>query len=107
MRPLTSLSSGRDALLEGPILGLPGLIEEKPAEQARSGPGGRTEPGVPADRAKHRAAAGADGRAGQRRAAGSGSYRRKQRPAERRPRAAVTCSWRSPERFDQRDGGQG
>jgi hypothetical protein len=36
-RPLTSLSSGRDALLEGPILGMPGLIEEKPAEQARAG----------------------------------------------------------------------
>jgi hypothetical protein len=41
-RPLTSLSSGRDALLEGPILGLPGLIEEKPAEQARAGAGSRS-----------------------------------------------------------------
>src|SRR6516165_3005526 len=63
MRPLTALSSGRDALLEGPILGLLGLIEEKPAEQARSGPGSRSEPGIAADRAKYRAAAG---RAGQR-----------------------------------------
>ena len=66
VRPLTALSSGRDALLEGPILGLLGLIEEKPAEQARSGPGSRSEPGIAADRAKYRAAAGADGRAGQR-----------------------------------------
>ena len=72
VRPLTSLSSGRDALLEGSILGLPGLIEEKPAEQARSRPGSRTEPRVPADRAKYRAAAGADGRAGQRALLGRG-----------------------------------
>jgi hypothetical protein len=47
-------------------LGLLGLIEEKPAEQARSGPGSRSEPGIAADRAKYRAAAGANGRAGQR-----------------------------------------
>jgi hypothetical protein len=71
-RPLKSLSSGRDALLEGSILGLPGLIEEKPAEQARSCPGCRTEPRVPADRAKYGAAAGADGRAGQRALLGRG-----------------------------------
>jgi hypothetical protein len=44
---------------------LPGLIEEKPAEQAHTGAGSRSEPGIPADRAKYRAAAGADGRAGQ------------------------------------------
>jgi hypothetical protein len=72
VRPLTSLSSGRDALLEGSILGLPGLIEEKPAEQARSRPGSRTEPRVPTDRAKYGAAAGADGRAGQRALLGRG-----------------------------------
>ena len=65
-RPLTSLSSGRDALLEGPILGMPGLIEEKPAEQARAGAGSRSEPGIAADRANYGAAAGADRRAGQR-----------------------------------------
>jgi hypothetical protein len=62
---LLACSSGRDALLEGSILGLPGLIEEKPAEQARSRPSGGTEPRVPADRAEYRTAAGADGRAGQ------------------------------------------
>ena len=72
VRPLTSLSSGRDALLEGSILGLPGLIEEKPAEQARSRPGSRTEPRVPTDRAKYGAAAGADGRAGHRALLGRG-----------------------------------
>jgi hypothetical protein len=72
VRPLTSLSSGRDALLEGSILGLPGLIEEKPAEQARSRPGSRTEPRVSTDRAKYGAAAGADGRAGQRALLGRG-----------------------------------
>jgi hypothetical protein len=71
-RPLTSLSSGRDALLEGPILGLPGLIEEKPAEQARAGAGSRSEPGIAADRANYGAAAGADRRAGQRALLGRG-----------------------------------
>ena len=65
VRPLTSLSSGRDALLEGPILGLPGLIEEQPAEQARAGAGSRSEPSIAADRANYRAAAGADCRASQ------------------------------------------
>jgi hypothetical protein len=70
--PLTSLSSGRDALLEGSILGLPGLIEEKPAEQARSRPGSRAESRVPTDRAKYGAAAGADGRSGQRALLGRG-----------------------------------
>ena len=58
------MSSGK-TLLEGPILGLPGLIEEEPAEQARTGAGSRSEPGIATDRAKYRAAAGADGRAGQ------------------------------------------
>src|SRR6516162_508296 len=55
VRSLTSLSSGRDALLEGPILGLPGLIEEQPAEQARAGAGSRSEPSIAADRANYRA----------------------------------------------------
>ena len=63
---------GGKALLESPILGLPGLIKEKPTEQARSRPSGGTEPRVPADRAKYRAAAGADGRAGQRALLGRG-----------------------------------
>jgi hypothetical protein len=72
VRPLTSLSSGRDALLEGPILGLPGLIDEKPAEQARTGADAGAEPGIAGDRANYRAAAGADGRAGQRALLGRG-----------------------------------
>jgi hypothetical protein len=72
VRPLLACSAGRDALLEGSILGLPGLIEEKPAEQARSRPGSRTEPSVPTDRAKYGAAAGADGRAAQRALLGRG-----------------------------------
>ena len=63
---------GGKALLESPILGLPGLIEEKPAEQARTGAGSRSEPGIATDRAKYRAAAGADGRAGQRALLGRG-----------------------------------
>jgi hypothetical protein len=72
VRPLTSLSSSRDALLEGSILGLPGLIEEEPPEQAGSCASGGTEPGIAADRAKYRAAAGADGRTGQRALLGRG-----------------------------------
>jgi hypothetical protein len=46
-----TLLPGRETLLEGPVLGLPGLIEEKPADEAGSRPSSRTEPGVPADRA--------------------------------------------------------
>jgi hypothetical protein len=71
-RPLKSLSSGRDALLEGPILGLPGLIEEESAEQTRTGADAGAEPGIAGDRANGRAAAGADGRAGQRALLGRG-----------------------------------
>ena len=63
---LPPLLSGGNTLLEGCILGLPGAIDEKPAEQPRARPGGRSETGVPADRAKNRADAGADGGAGQR-----------------------------------------
>jgi len=33
--------SGCKALLKGSVLGLPGLIDEKPAEQAGACPGGR------------------------------------------------------------------
>jgi hypothetical protein len=72
VRPLTSLSSGRDALLEGPILGLPGLIDEKPAEQTRTGADAGAEPGIAGDRANYCTAAGADGCAGQRALLGRG-----------------------------------
>ena len=69
-RGLASLSSpllaGREALLEGGVLGLPGAINEKSADQPCSRPGDSSEPGIPADGANHRAAARADGRAGQR-----------------------------------------
>jgi hypothetical protein len=66
--------SGRKALLEGGILGLSGSIHEKPTEQAGTRPGGRNEPGITADRANNRAAAGADGRAGQRALLGGGHF---------------------------------
>ena len=71
-RPLTSLSSGRDALLEGSILGLPGLIEEKPAKQAGSCASGGTEPRVPADGPGDGADAGARSCAGNRALLGRG-----------------------------------
>jgi hypothetical protein len=61
-----ALLSGREPLLEGCILSLPGPINQKPAEQPRARPGGGPETSVPADRANYRAAAGADSRAGQR-----------------------------------------
>jgi hypothetical protein len=57
--------SGSKTLLKGGVLGLAGSIDEKPPEQAGTRPGGRTKPGITADRANHRAAAGADRRAGQ------------------------------------------
>ena len=60
------LLSGRETLLEGSVLGLPGLIEQKPAEQAGSRPSGRTEPGVPTDRPGDGADTGPSGGAGQR-----------------------------------------
>jgi hypothetical protein len=66
VRPLTPLSSGREARLEGLVLGLPGPIDEKAAEQTGPRPSRGTEPGIAADRTKDCAAAGADGRAGQR-----------------------------------------
>src|SRR5262249_54355354 len=62
--PLTSLSSGREARLEGLVLGLPGPIDEQSAEQARSSADAGAEPGIAADRANYRAAPGADGGAG-------------------------------------------
>jgi hypothetical protein len=58
--------SGGKTLLEGLVLGLPGPIDEKPADQPRARPSGCTEPGIAADRAKYRATTRADGRAGQR-----------------------------------------
>jgi hypothetical protein len=58
--------SGRKTLLEGCILGLPGPIDEKPAEQAGTGADPGAEPGVAADCANYRAAAGPDGRPSQR-----------------------------------------
>ena len=64
--PLLSLPSGRDALLKGPVLGLPGPIDEQPAEQARTGADAGAEPGVARHRANYRTAAGADGRAAKR-----------------------------------------
>jgi hypothetical protein len=57
--PLTPLSSGRDSRLEGLVLGLPGPIDEQSAEQARTGADAGVEPGIAADRANYRAAAGA------------------------------------------------
>jgi hypothetical protein len=58
--------AGGVSFLEGCILGLTGPIDEKPAEQARTGADAGAEPGIAADRANYRAAAGPDGRAGQR-----------------------------------------
>jgi hypothetical protein len=52
--------------LEGPVLGLPGSINEQPADQPGARPGGRTEPGIPADGAKNSAGAGARSSTGQR-----------------------------------------
>jgi hypothetical protein len=73
------LPSG-DTLLKRPVLGLHGAIDEKSAEQPRARARGSSEPGVPADRAYDCAAAGADGRTGQRALLGgghigAGSYR--------------------------------
>jgi hypothetical protein len=72
VRPLTPLSSGRDARLEGLVLGLPGPIDEQSAEQARTGADAGAEPGIAADRTNDCAAAGADDRAGQRALLGRG-----------------------------------
>ena len=70
-RSLTLLS-GRETVLEGPILGLPGLIEEKPAEQAGSCASGGTEPRVPADGPGDGADAGARSGTGNRALLGRG-----------------------------------
>jgi len=64
--------SGCETVLEGPVLGLPGPINEKPADQSCTRPGGRTEPGVPADGAKNGAHAGARSGAGKRPLLGRG-----------------------------------
>jgi hypothetical protein len=65
MRRSTSLSSGRDARLEGLVLSLPRPIDKQSAEQARTGADAGAEPGITGDRAYCGAAAGADSRAGQ------------------------------------------
>jgi hypothetical protein len=67
-----TLLSGREALLEGLVLGLSGPIDEKPADQPCSRSGGRTEPGIPADRAKDGADASARSGAGKRALLGRG-----------------------------------
>ena len=64
--PLLSLASGREALLEGLVLGLPGPVNEESAEQARTGADAGAEPGVARHCANYRTAAGADGRAAKR-----------------------------------------
>jgi hypothetical protein len=46
-------------------LGLPGLVDEKSAEQPRTGADAGTEPGISADRTDNSAAAGANGGPGQ------------------------------------------
>ena len=61
-----ALLAGREALLEGTVLGLSRPINEKPAEQARARSGGRTEPGVPANRASDGPDAGTRSGAGNR-----------------------------------------
>jgi hypothetical protein len=63
-RLLPPLSSGCDALLEGSVLGLPGPINEKPADQPCTRPGGRTEPCIPANGSKNSPNAGARSGAG-------------------------------------------
>jgi hypothetical protein len=60
------LLSGCETLPEGLVLGLPGSVDEKPAQQPCARPGGCTEPGIPADGANYGAAARADGRTRQR-----------------------------------------
>jgi hypothetical protein len=66
-KSLPALLSRRESLLEGSVLLLPRAINEKPANQPGSRSGNRTEPGIPADRAKN----GAD--TGTRRSAGQGA----------------------------------
>ena len=60
------LLSGCETLLEGLVLSLAGSVNEKPAEQARTGADAGAEPGVARHRANYRTAAGADGRAANR-----------------------------------------
>jgi hypothetical protein len=61
-----TLLPGRETLLEGPVLGLPGLIEEKPAKQASARPSGGSKSGIPANGTRDGADAGARSGAGQR-----------------------------------------
>jgi hypothetical protein len=62
----STLLPGRETLLEGPVLGLSGLIEEKPAEQAGARPSGGSKSGIPANGTCDGADAGARSGAGQR-----------------------------------------
>jgi hypothetical protein len=66
------LSPDRDALLKRALLGLAGLIDQQPAEQAGPGADPRTKCSIPADRAKYGADAGASGGTGQRALLGRG-----------------------------------
>src|SRR5215831_2328120 len=61
-----ALLSGNKTLLEGSVLRLPGLIDKKATKEPRARSGRRAESSIAADRAKYRAAARADGGAGQR-----------------------------------------
>jgi hypothetical protein len=70
-----ALLAGREALLEGTVLGLSRPINEKPAEQAGARSGGRTEPGVPANRASDGPDAGTRSGAGNRALLGWGHIR--------------------------------
>ena len=60
------LLSGGETLLEGCVLRAAALIDEQPAEQARTGADAGAEPGVARHRTNYRTAAGADGRAANR-----------------------------------------
>jgi hypothetical protein len=66
------LLSGGVTLPEGCVLGLPGSVNKKPADQPCSRPGDSSEPGIPADSAKNGADAGARSGAGQRALLGRG-----------------------------------
>jgi len=63
---------GGISLVECSVLRAPGLVDEKPAEQAGSRPDPGAQSGIAPDRANDRAAAGADGRAGERALLGRG-----------------------------------
>src|SRR5215469_4998243 len=64
--PSSALLSGGKALLEGGILSLAGPVDEKSPEEARTGADAGAEPSIAGNGAYCRAAACADGGAGQR-----------------------------------------